>query len=199
MRYRLEHLKNVRRKESNLEFQDELVTKNENEINMMSPLTWAYVGDSIYEMYIRTYLSNASNFNPHKLHIQSIKYVKAAAQADIVKKLELTDDEKEIVMLIKEDEKKHDEILRFIYSNLTGETIPMNMDNNPNMNSSNEELDYKKEIEQNFMDKVNAIAKYRKIMGAMPNSKMHTLFMSILTDEIRHSALYNYLIHKAHV
>ncbi len=108
------------------------------------------------------------------------------------------EDEKEIVMLIKEDEKKHDEILRFIYSNLTGETIPMNMDNNPNMNSSNEELDYKKEIEQNFMDKVNAISKYRKIMGSMPNSKMHTLFMSILTDEIRHSALYNYLIHKAH-
>ncbi len=90
-----------------MEFQDELVTKNENEINMMSPLTWAYVGDSIYEMYIRTYLSNASNFNPHKLHIQSIKYVKAAAQADIVKKLELTDDEKEIVRRGRNTESHH--------------------------------------------------------------------------------------------
>lgn len=108
------------------------------------------------------------------------------------------EEEKEILMLIKEDEKKHDEILRFIYSNLTGETLPVNMADSQNMNSSEEELDYKKEIQQNFMDKVNAIAKYRKIMGAMPNSKMHTLFMAILTDEIRHSALYNYLIHKAH-
>lgn len=107
------------------------------------------------------------------------------------------EDEKEVVMQIKEDEKRHDEILRFIYSNLTGETLPVNTNDNQNMDIK-EELDYKKEIQQNFMDKVNAIAKYRKIMGAMPNSKMHTLFMAILTDEIRHSALYNYLIHKAH-
>ena len=90
-----------------LEFQDELVTKNEKEINMMSPLTWAYVGDSVYEMYIRTYLSNSSNFNPHKLHIQSIKYVKAASQANIVKKLSLTDDEKEIVRRGRNTESHH--------------------------------------------------------------------------------------------
>ena len=71
-----------------MEFQEELVTKDEKEINMMSPLTWAYVGDSIYEMYIRTYLSNNTNLNPHKMHIQSIKYVKASSQAEILKKLE---------------------------------------------------------------------------------------------------------------
>ena len=72
-----------------MEFQDELVTKNENEINMMSPLTWAYVGDSIYEMYVRIYLSNNTNLNPHTMHILSIKYVKASSHAEILKILDL--------------------------------------------------------------------------------------------------------------
>ena len=40
--------------------------------------------------------------------------------------------------------------------------------------------------------------KYRRIMGAMPNTKLHTLLMSIMTDELRHASLYNYLIHKNH-
>lgn len=75
----------------------DLIIKNENEINMMSPLTWAYVGDSVYELYIRTYLSNTTNFNPHKMHINSIKYVSAEAQANILRNLDLTDEEKEIV------------------------------------------------------------------------------------------------------
>ncbi len=79
---------------------EELITKNENEINMMSPLTWAYVGDSVYEEYVRTYLANKTNLNPHKLHVLSIKYVKADAQANIVKRLEtslLNDEEMDIV------------------------------------------------------------------------------------------------------
>ena len=74
-----------------------LITKNENEINMMSPLTWAYVGDSVYELYIRTYLCNTTNLNPHKMHINSIKFVSAEAQANILKSLELTEEETEIV------------------------------------------------------------------------------------------------------
>jgi len=74
-------------------------TKTKEEINQMSPLTWAYVGDAVYELIIRTHLTNTTNLKPHKLHITSIKYVKAKAQAEILKKLEmvLTDEEQEIV------------------------------------------------------------------------------------------------------
>jgi len=75
----------------------DLIIKNENEINMMSPLTWAYIGDSVYELYVRTYLTNTTNFNPHKMHVNSIKYVSAEAQANILKSLNLTEEEKEIV------------------------------------------------------------------------------------------------------
>ena len=58
--------------------------KSEQEINMMPPLVWAYIGDCVYELYIRSYLVNKTNFKPHKLHVEATKYVKASAQAKIV-------------------------------------------------------------------------------------------------------------------
>ena len=69
------------------------------DVRMLSPLVWAYVGDSVYEMFIRTNLVNKSNAKPHKLHIESIKYVKASAQCEALKKIEekLTEEEKDIV------------------------------------------------------------------------------------------------------
>ena len=84
-----------------MNYLDEVLIKDESQINMMSPLTWAYVGDSVYELYIRLYLANTTNLNPHRMHVESIKYVKAGSQAKAVKSLIeanfLTDDEKEIV------------------------------------------------------------------------------------------------------
>ncbi len=73
--------------------------KEVEEVNMLSPLVWAYIGDGIYETFIRVNLVNGSNAKPHKLHIESIKYVRAKAQADILKKLQdsLTEKEQEIV------------------------------------------------------------------------------------------------------
>ena len=74
-------------------------TKSAEEVNMLSPLTWAYVGDCVFELYIRTNLVNETKLKPHKLHIETIKYVKAKAQADILKEIEekLTDKEQDIV------------------------------------------------------------------------------------------------------
>lgn len=80
---------------------EELIELNrtEEEINLLSPLTWAYVGDCVYELYIRTNLVNTTNLKPHKLHIETIKYVKAKSQAEMLTKIhdKLTDEEKDIV------------------------------------------------------------------------------------------------------
>ena len=74
-------------------------TKTIEEVNQMSPLTWAYIGDAVFELYIRGNLVNTTKLNAHKLHIESIKYVKAKAQANILTMIEetLTEEEKEIV------------------------------------------------------------------------------------------------------
>lgn len=80
-----------------------------NKVEAMSPLTWAYVGDSIYEAYVRTYLVETTNLKPHKLHVNAIKYVKAKAQAEILKKIHdsLTEKEQEIVRRARNTQNHH--------------------------------------------------------------------------------------------
>lgn len=60
-----------------------------------SPLTLAYIGDCVYEMYIRTFLIKDSNHNVNKLHKTATKYVCCKAQAELFRKIEnkLTEDE----------------------------------------------------------------------------------------------------------
>ena len=83
--------------------------KTEAEVNTMSPLTWAYVGDSIYELFVRMRLVNNTKLKPHGLHVEAIKYVKAKAQADILSKIEneLTEKELEIVKRGRNAENHH--------------------------------------------------------------------------------------------
>lgn len=65
----------------------------------LNPLVLAYIGDSVYELYIREHLLfKGKDKKAHKLHVEAISYVKAQGQSDIIKKIEekLTDEELEI-------------------------------------------------------------------------------------------------------
>ena len=88
---------------------EDLLKKDKREINLMSPLVWAYVGDAVYELYIRSYLVNTTKLNPHKLHIEAINYVKAGAQAKILEEImeDLRDEEREIVRRARNAENHH--------------------------------------------------------------------------------------------
>jgi ribonuclease-3 family protein len=83
--------------------------KDEKQINQMSPLTWAYVGDAVYELYVRTYLIDTTNLKPNNLHKESIKYVKARAQAEILSNLQeiLTEEERDIVRRARNTQNHH--------------------------------------------------------------------------------------------
>ena len=84
-------------------------SKEEQDAKMLSPLVWAYIGDSVYELYIRTHLVNNSNAKPHKLHLETIKFVKAEAQANILDKIweKLTEEEQEIFKRGRNTENHH--------------------------------------------------------------------------------------------
>lgn len=75
------------------------IDRTKQEVELMSPLTWAYIGDAVYELFIRNKLINETNLKPHKLHIKAIKYVKAKSQAEKLSEIYemLTDEEKDIV------------------------------------------------------------------------------------------------------
>lgn len=63
-----------------------------------SPLTLAYVGDCVCELYIRTYLIKDSNQNVNKLHKTATKYVCCKGQADFYEKIKdlLTEEEESV-------------------------------------------------------------------------------------------------------
>lgn len=69
------------------------------DIREYSPLVLAYLGDTVYEVYIRTLLVSEGNAPVHKLHRRSTDFVKAKAQSDIIHKIidTLSDEEREIV------------------------------------------------------------------------------------------------------
>lgn len=68
-------------------------------ISMYSPAQLAYAGDAVYELLVRSYIINSQDTNVNKMHRLSVKFVKANAQAFLVKKLDclLTEEEKRIV------------------------------------------------------------------------------------------------------
>lgn len=69
------------------------------DVNSYHPLVLAYIGDAVYEVYIRDMLIERKKISVHMLHVKSILYVKAAAQATVLHEMldELNEDETDIV------------------------------------------------------------------------------------------------------
>ncbi|AJD29634.1 Mini-ribonuclease 3 [Clostridium sporogenes] len=74
-------------------FQNKFTIKDGKTLN---PLVLAFIGDAVYEVFIRTFLvDNNRELNVHKLHVNAIKYVKAHGQSDCIKDImgDLNEDE----------------------------------------------------------------------------------------------------------
>ncbi len=65
------------------------------ELNTLSPLTLAFLGDSVYEMFVRTKILAMGNRPANELHKIAVGYVKAKAQSNAAHKIldTLTEDE----------------------------------------------------------------------------------------------------------
>lgn len=58
-------------------------------------LTLAYLGDTVYDLYVRTYLAETLHLRMHALHLQAAKHVCAKGQALALRRMEpiLTEEE----------------------------------------------------------------------------------------------------------
>jgi len=56
--------------------------------NEYSPLVLAYIGDAIYEVYVRTMILSKGNTSVNNMHKEAKKYVKASEQARIYHSIE---------------------------------------------------------------------------------------------------------------
>ncbi len=105
-----------------------------------------------------------------------------------------TEDDKNIIKSIREDEIKHNQILRDLYYQITGQIVPVN-----NLSTaSNDNMNYKENLQKALFGELEAVKKYRKVLSQMPSGESYTLIMSIMTDELTHANKYNFLISNVH-
>lgn len=73
-------------------------TELDQEPHLLPPLVLAYVGDAVFELYIRLKLVGKTS-KMQELHQQAVSYVKAEAQSDILSQWEevLTEDEQSLL------------------------------------------------------------------------------------------------------
>lgn len=70
------------------------------EYKQLNSLALAYMGDAIYDVYIRRYLLASGKTKPNRLHTEATRYVSAKAQAAVLKEFIasnfLTEEEEEV-------------------------------------------------------------------------------------------------------
>ena len=67
--------------------------------SQLSPLVLAYIGDSIYEVFVRVMLTQNIGGGVHKLHMEATRYVRCSSQSDVIHAIfdELTEQERDVV------------------------------------------------------------------------------------------------------
>ncbi len=73
---------------------DDILTEAE----QYSPLVLAYMGDAVYELYVRKMLVSKANTQVDKLHKSAVQIVKAEAQCEAFRKIENELTEKEMAV-----------------------------------------------------------------------------------------------------
>lgn len=74
--------------EESINYLKEAFQLDDPDIRTYSPLVLAYIGDAIYELYIRTILVKQGNSQVNKLHRKASRLVKAQAQSEMINVLE---------------------------------------------------------------------------------------------------------------
>jgi ribonuclease III family protein len=70
------------------------------DVMCLNPLTLAYIGDAVYEIFIRTVMiASEPNKNVHQLHLMSTDYVKAHSQSDAAHKISSVLSEEELTIV----------------------------------------------------------------------------------------------------
>lgn len=99
-----------------------------------------------------------------------------------------TREEKEIIISIRDDERRHNKLFRGIYERFTGMIV-----------SPTEEETFKKPksyqdgIKRALFGELQAVERYKDIRRGLPRGTYREILLDIIIDEIKHASKYNYL------
>jgi rubrerythrin len=99
--------------------------------------------------------------------------------------------DREIIVSIRDDERRHRQMFKQMYYALTGRIIE-----STNNESFERPPSYLAGIEKAIFGELSAVELYRKIYFTIPNIVFKNMVFEILTDEIKHASKYNFLYAK---
>jgi rubrerythrin len=99
-----------------------------------------------------------------------------------------THEVKEIIVGIRDDEMKHNKMFRTIYYQLTNQVLTQAL-----MSNFVTPKSFCEGITRALKGELAAVQRYRQILFAMQNRIHINMITEIITDELRHANLYNYL------
>lgn len=102
-----------------------------------------------------------------------------------------SDEDKQIISEIRDNEIGHYDLFKQIYNEITGQ-MPQPI----NQEQFTQPENYCAGLAKALIGEQNAVKKYRNILYAMQNRVHINMMTEIITDEIRHGILYNYLYSK---
>lgn len=97
-------------------------------------------------------------------------------------------DQKDIVASIRDDERKHNKMLREIYWELTGQDIPPVPET-----AFQPPRSYCEGITNALFGELAAVERYRKILFGLEFLPYRNMITEIYTDELKHGSKWNYL------
>lgn len=100
-----------------------------------------------------------------------------------------TQNEKNIIASIRDDERKHNQMFRDIYRHFTGQEIPT-----PREIPINQPISYRQGLTDALFGELEAVEHYRDIRAGLPTEYYRDMVFEILTDELKHADKYNYLL-----
>jgi rubrerythrin len=99
-----------------------------------------------------------------------------------------TEEDKTIIGGIRDDEISHFDLFRTVYHQLAGQMLPP-----PQEVPLEKPSSYCEGLARAINGEQNAVRKYRRILYALQDRVQINILTGIITDEIRHGILYNYL------
>ncbi|PIC71536.1 rubrerythrin [Sporosarcina sp. P16b] len=99
-----------------------------------------------------------------------------------------TQEDKEIISSIRDDEIRHNLMFKKMYKDFTGQEVL-----DVTEEGFKKPASYIDGIQQALFGELKAVEKYREIRKGLPDRQNRDVVFEILTDEIKHAAKYNFL------
>ncbi len=122
-----------------------------------------------------------------------IEETKEVGEYEMLAKKAQSEEDKEIIYSIRDNERLHSQILAKIFTKLTGVVMPTE-NTEQIQNSMDTSMSYLDTLKKYWKGELEAVEKYRELLAYAPNKEIYDMLFYILTDEIKHAIKYEYLI-----